>query len=591
MDDDPLRLVQDIVAGDATLLAYAHGSPRSLSPTKMLPEAYISAACSDLMDEMDGVESELSRCTASAHGSVRSPSAMDSTTARFDAMLANLERESRCVSEKSSDTNRPRGLASVTHDGTSLSLGRRPCYTPARVQPPSASSSFESSSRPSLEWAYVRKADAETAELVDTTKKQLSHDNQALLARIRQDLLSQRQRELNDILLRNEHQMELEKQSLVDKLCVESKLRRAALQAELDEERTRVIHAIEAAHHTEEAKVEDEARAALARELQAEREISASKLLASREASLAKVRAETLERHDRVMREELDKLEDALSMGSKLRLDQLQQQLTRQAQAKLCDVEARAKVALEKELETLSSGHATQLTTKVHAMQSHLAEQHRIEVARLQHKLSIDETRVLNDVTLQMHDIHTTNLRDLEARHRDESARRCQELQVAYEKEFAARLATVTASLEADLAQRTEVYVRAQRAEVATALESATARFHQRLDRLLRELRLVAGKVPPSTRLHTVQTLADVATWVDAVASEVADVAGQQAGLLDALEKLAKQLVAARREKSDLEAEVQRAIKQLDEKDRACQQLYLANESLLQRLREPTVKP
>ncbi|KDO34004.1 hypothetical protein SPRG_01278 [Saprolegnia parasitica CBS 223.65] len=476
-------------------------------------------------------------------------------------MLANLEHESRWLSEKDPALDRARGSANVTHDGNSLSLDQRPRFTPARVQPSSASSSRKSSTRPSLEWAHVHKADAETAELVGTTKKNLSQDNHALLARTRQDLLSQRQRELNDILLRNEHQMELEKQSLVDRLSVESKLRRAALQAELDEERSRIIREIEAAHHAEEDKVEDEARATLARELQAERDISARKLLASREALLAQLRAEALQRHEREMREELEKLEDALSMGSKLRLDQLQQQLTHRAQTKLRDVEDRAKVALEEEMETLSSKHATQLTTKVHAMQSHLAEQHRVEVARLQHKLSIDETRVLNDLT---------------------------ELQVAYENEFAARLVTVRASLEADLAQRTEVYLRAQRAEVATAIESATAHFHQRLERLRRELRLVAGKVPPSTRLHTVQTLADVATWVDAVASEVADVAGQQAGLLDTLEKLAKQLVAARREKADLEAEVQRVILQLDEKDRACQQLYLANESLLQRFREPT---
>ncbi|OQR85373.1 hypothetical protein ACHHYP_11898 [Achlya hypogyna] len=555
--DDPLRLVQDILDADATLLDYVK---ERASQGKLHPEAVITAACSDLMSDLDDVESAISLCDSTRSGAValraRRKQSFASTTARFDAMLTSLSRDATSSAWQS--------------DRASYSK----LHTPRATNNPACE--------------QQRRMDTETEAILASTRNKLAIERQEVLARVRQDLQERRQRELNVILLENERRVELETQSLTEKFAIESKLRRAALLVQLDEEKARAFKDIEDAFLKEEAKVEEEARAALAREIQDRREAAATKLLLAHEAELSRLRTETLRQHESETEQEMAKLKAALSMGSTLRLDQLTQQLARQLQAKLEAVETSATTALDAEMEKRAANHEAEVTTKVHALQQELRATHRDEMARLEQRLVVAESRALNDVTMTMHAAHVAQMDAVEARHRVEVENRRRELQVAYEKEFAARLAATTESLEWELTQQLEAQARDQKAALAAALDETTARFGRRLERLRRELRIVVPTVPPSTPLHTLQTLADVVAWVDTVGADVADVAGQHAGLLDTIERLSKQVLAAKRNEpktAQLQAEVNRVLAELDDKSRVCQQLYMANDGLLRRLR------
>ncbi|OQS01875.1 hypothetical protein THRCLA_21584, partial [Thraustotheca clavata] len=591
MDDgtDALSVVKDILQVDASLMDYIKDKKKSLNNVKSLglhPEAYITATCSNLINDMDGVESELSEYTSSiqsAHNQTSRISALkpnyQSTSARFDKMLANFEQERKNDSLILNKSRR--GNYDDFESQTSL---RRATPVDDAVFNDRFKIHLNESPKSNSILSITQSPDFDSQRLLEKTKSQLINDNRKMLAYLEKELHERQQKEMNKILLEHESLLELEIQRLHDKYAIESKARRAALYTQLEKEKRVAIQEIDDEFLCDEANVETKARQLLQMEIVNLRQDKATALLKMHEETLGRLRKEMLEKSTIETQQELTKLKEALNKGSELRLTQLREELEHVKKIKLKEVEDRAKIALDDESSRLSCEHATQLSEKVHALETRLREHHRFEIRQLEQQLAIEETRVLNDLTIKMHEVHNIKINEVEEQHSRQSRQRLHELQLGYENEFHSRVDTLKASLDQQLETELRAHLSKHQTDLADALDNTKVQFIQHLERLRREWSYVFNCTKP---LPSVQSpTKDVGKWIDNVANEFAQISSQNATLVETVDRLSKQLLAlkVKNQRNHDSEEINHIRVELDERNQIIKQLYHANESLLKRV-------
>ncbi|RQM20036.1 hypothetical protein B5M09_003676 [Aphanomyces astaci] len=169
--------------------------------------------------------------------------------------------------------------------------------------------------------------DRDTHDVVEATKAELGQEHhsggQAELAAVQDEWMAKRRHELNEVLVDSERRLDREKKNVAEKFQLETDVKRAALQRELELDRASALREIEQTFQGELEALEDRLRHVVAEELQAKRQQVATALLVREEELLQQGRTQALAMHQANEHADVAKLQDALQMGSKLRLQQV----------------------------------------------------------------------------------------------------------------------------------------------------------------------------------------------------------------------------------------------------------------------------
>ncbi|ETW04717.1 hypothetical protein, variant 1 [Aphanomyces invadans] len=460
--------------------------------------------------------------------------------------------------------------------------------------------------------------DRETHDVVAATKAELGQEHHAELAHVQDEFMAKRRHELNDVLVNNERRLEREKQNVVERYQLETDLKRAALQRQLDVDRVAVLREIEQKYQADLVALEERLRHVVSDELLAKRQEVATALLQREEELLQQGRAQALAMHQANERDEVAKLQEALQLGSSLRLQQLRERLDGQRAAKLAQIERVANESLERSLEHLRNEHDADTVQLVHTTQDRLRQAHDREIDSLRQALAVDETRSLNDVTTQLRANHLKRVERIREEHDLRRADRLAQLQQTYEAEYIVRMETLqedlNAQLTATLSERAAEHSRALQKEIDTR----TQHFADVTDRLTSELHFWfqvvkhqpgtllpkerrqddGGEAPDAiAKLNALGiTNREVNQWIHTIRSEFFDLSDQHKVLVESLRQASvvasssKQKVAALEDAlARQEAKLDKAMVDIHEKTRLCQRLYNANEQLLKQL--PAASP
>ncbi|RHY29757.1 hypothetical protein DYB32_004867 [Aphanomyces invadans] len=347
--------------------------------------------------------------------------------------------------------------------------------------------------------------------------------------------------------------------------------------------------------------LEERLRHVVSDELLAKRQEVATALLQREEELLQQGRAQALAMHQANERDEVAKLQEALQLGSSLRLQQVRSPYTRpslvfitmhrqlrerldgQRAAKLAQIERVANESLERSLEHLRNEHDADTVQLVHTTQDRLRQVERIR---------------------EEHDLRRAD--------------RLAQLQQTYEAEYIVRMETLqedlNAQLTATLSERAAEHSRALQKEIDTR----TQHFADVTDRLTSELHFWfqvvkhqpgtllpkerrqddGGEAPDAiAKLNALGiTNREVNQWIHTIRSEFFDLSDQHKVLVESLRQASvvasssKQKVAALEDAlARQEAKLDKAMVDIHEKTRLCQRLYNANEQLLKQL--PAASP
>ncbi|RHY48775.1 hypothetical protein DYB30_011349 [Aphanomyces astaci] len=170
--------------------------------------------------------------------------------------------------------------------------------------------------------------DRDTHDVVEATKAELGQEHQvrpirAELAAVQDEWMAKRRHELNEVLVDSERRLDREKKNVAEKFQLETDVKRAALQRELEVDRASALREIEQTFQGDLEALEDRLRHVVAEELQAKRQQVATALLVREEELLQQGRTQALAIHQANEHADVAKLQDALQMGSKLRLQQV----------------------------------------------------------------------------------------------------------------------------------------------------------------------------------------------------------------------------------------------------------------------------
>ncbi|RHY09312.1 hypothetical protein DYB25_009139 [Aphanomyces astaci] len=407
--------------------------------------------------------------------------------------------------------------------------------------------------------------DRDTHDVVEATKAELGQEHQvrpirAELAAVQDEWMAKRRHELNEVLVDSERRLDREKKNVAEKFQLETDVKRAALQRELEVDRASALREIEQTFQGDLEALEDRLRHVVAEELQAKRQQVATALLVREEELLQQGRTQALAMHQANEHADVAKLQDALQMGSKLRLQQ---------------------VICKRSLEQLRNEHDGETNTHLSLM-----------VCSVQ------------------------RIRDDHERQRSE---RLVQLQQTYEAEYLLRMEVLedelNAKLTADMNDRAADHAHALQKQVATCKQH----FADLTTRLSSEMRIffqVSNNPTISSRsnernrqpneskeadvvakLHTLGvTSRDVHKWVHELSSEYYDLCDQHEVLVESLRQASAQTSTWKQKAATnevaltrLQAKLDKAIADVHDKTRLCQRLYKANEQLLKQL--PTSPP
>ncbi|RHY62518.1 hypothetical protein DYB38_008824 [Aphanomyces astaci] len=167
--------------------------------------------------------------------------------------------------------------------------------------------------------------DRDTHDVVEATKAELGQEHHAELAAVQDEWMAKRRHELNEVLVDSERRLDREKKNVAEKFQLETDVKRAALQRELEVDRASALREIEQTFQVggDLEALEDRLRHVVAEELQAKRQQVATALLVREEELLQQGRTQALAMHQANEHADVAKLQDALQMGSKLRLQQV----------------------------------------------------------------------------------------------------------------------------------------------------------------------------------------------------------------------------------------------------------------------------
>ncbi|KAF0717678.1 hypothetical protein AaE_010811 [Aphanomyces astaci] len=170
--------------------------------------------------------------------------------------------------------------------------------------------------------------DRDTHDVVEATKAELGQEHhvrpiRAELAAVQDEWMAKRRHELNEVLVDSERRLDREKKNVAEKFQLETDVKRAALQRELEVDRASALREIEQTFQGDLEALEDRLRHVVAEELQAKRQQVATALLVREEELLQQGRTQALAIHQANEHADVAKLQDALQMGSKLRLQQV----------------------------------------------------------------------------------------------------------------------------------------------------------------------------------------------------------------------------------------------------------------------------